>query len=959
MTDFNHGFAPVRPALPLAELDATLHELEHRRTGARLVWLDRDEENKTFGIAFPTLPFDDTGVFHILEHSVLCGSDRYPVKEPFVELLKHSMNTFLNAMTFPDKTLYPISSRNGKDFLNLMRVYLDAVFHPAIYHRPEIFAQEGWHYELDEAGRASYKGVVFNEMKGAFADADELMESAMNRALFPDTPYRYVSGGDPEAIPDLTYERFLESHRTFYAPSNSLIFLDGAVDLETVLRVLDEEYLSGFDRTARTAVPAPQAAVDGGEETVLYEVGSEAEEQGRTRIAWGRVIGSFSGRERLIAAQVLADVLCGSNQAPLSRAILSRGLAENVLLQVVDGVAQPWLRLEARNLKTEDAAEVERVLFDELRRLAAEGIDRVKLEASMARLEFQLRERDFGSLPQGLVFCIQALESWLYGGAPEANLEVGDLFDRLRAKISEGYFEQLLRGLLLENPHRCRVTLIPSRTAGEARRQREEDRLSRAQAGWSEEDRAAVRSRQAALLAWQEQEDTPEQLATLPCLTLEDVDPEPEQLPLRQAQLAGLPVLLHPVNAGGIVYLRLYFDADGCSEEELSQLSFLCRLLGHMATTARSAGEVDDLVRLRCGSLHCYVANFAVPDGRTACRTRLCVSLSALEDRLEDALALVGEILTGTVLSDEDAARDLLRQARMKGMQQVIMSGHAAAFGRLAAQFSACGVADECANGFAAYQWLKRQEERWDWSALRPALEELLSRIVCRSRLTLSVTGEADGIAPAAAEALASVLPEGTACGGCALVPWGVRREGIVIPADIAFACRGGDRGAGEAGLWKLAGHIVSLDYLWNTIRVRGGAYGAGLVVREGGLLSCYSYRDPSGARSLERYLGCADFLRQYCAAGPDLTGAIIGTISDGEPLLTARGKGQMADALYWQGISYAERCRRRKEILEATPEALAALAARLEETLASGGVCIIGGQAQVDACAPEHVLSI
>lgn len=473
-----HGFTEIRQA-PLPELDATLHEMEHAQTGARLVWLERDEENKTFGIAFPTLPGDDTGVFHILEHSVLCGSDRYPVKEPFVELLKHSMNTFLNALTFPDKTLYPISSRNPKDFLTLMRVYLDAVFHPAIYHNPAIFRQEGWRYEFDADGQPHYKGVVFNEMKGAFADADELETNALNRALFPDTPYRFVSGGDPACIPDLTYEQFLAAHRKFYAPSNALIFLDGAVDLDAVLQVMDEEYLRGFARSERTVFPPLQAPVDGGVQRIEYEVASEAEEPGRTRLAYGFVLGSYADRETLVATEVLAQVLAGDNESPLCRAVLSRQLAKDLMLRVYDSVAQPWLQMEITDLHAENAAAAEQAVLDELRRLAEQGIDRAKLEAALARREFEMRERDFGPYTPGVGLCMQTLESWLYGDRPEANLQVGALFDSLRAKMREGYFEELLRRIFLENPHKAKVVLTPSHTAGEARRQAEADRLAR------------------------------------------------------------------------------------------------------------------------------------------------------------------------------------------------------------------------------------------------------------------------------------------------------------------------------------------------------------------------------------------------------------------------------------------------------------------------------------------------
>ena len=384
---------------------------------------------------------------------MLCGSDRYPVKEPFVELLKHSMNTFLNALTFPDKTLYPISSRNPKDFLTLMRVYLDAVFHPAIYHNPAIFRQEGWRYEFDADGKPHYKGVVFNEMKGAFADADELETNALNRALFPNTPYRFVSGGDPACIPDLTYEQFLAAHRKFYAPSNALIFLDGAVDLDTVLRVLDEEYLRSFARSERTVFPPLQAPVDGGVQRIEYEVASEAEEPGRTRLGYGFVLGSYADRETLVAAGVLAQVLAGDNESPLCRAVLSRQLAKDLMLRVYDSVAQPWLQMEITDLQRRKRGRRRAgSVLDELRRLAEQGIDRAKLEAALARREFEMRERDFGPYTPGVGLCMQTLESWLYGGRPEANFQVGALFDSLRAKMREGYFEELLRRIFLRKP---------------------------------------------------------------------------------------------------------------------------------------------------------------------------------------------------------------------------------------------------------------------------------------------------------------------------------------------------------------------------------------------------------------------------------------------------------------------------------------------------------------------------
>ncbi len=943
-----HGFTVTR-TVPLAELDAELIQMTHDRTGLSLVWLRRDEENKTFGIAFKTLPWNDTGVFHILEHSVLCGSQKYPVKEPFVELLKNSMNTFLNALTFPDKTFYPISSRNDKDFLNLTRVYLDAVFRPAIYEKPEIFGQEGWHYEFDANGAPGYKGVVFNEMKGAFADADELTCNAMNRALFPNTPYAFVSGGDPAHIPDLTYEEFIRSHRRFYAPSNAYVYLDGALDIHAVLALLNDEYLSAMTRTECPNPMLIQPPVDGGTQQIEYEIGADEDETGKMRMAWGSVIGTFADREKLTAIQALADVLCGSNQAPLNKAILSQGLAEEVSLRVNDGVAQPWAQLEVRNFRADRREAVEQTIRATLEKQVRDGIDRAPLDAALANLEFQLRERDYGSYPQGLIFGFSALESWLYGGAPEANLEGGDLFERLRAKIADGYFEQLIRDVLLENPHCCRVVLTPSKTLGAERRKREAERLAREAAAWSEADKAHLRARQQTLEAWQHSADTPEQLATLPHLQLADVSAQPERLATETGSCAGLPVLGHAVNSNGIVYASLYFNVEDCAEAELPPLSFLCELLGKTAPRRSSVEQLTNRTRLLCGNLSFDVASYQGEAGVPP-RVKLCVRFSALEHRLTEAVQLVAEILTETLLDDEAAVRDILRQVKMTAFEQLVMAGHRVAIGRVNAQYFASGVADECANGFAAYQWFKSAEEHWNWAQLRPTLAALLHRVFVKNRLTVSITGDADRFAPAVAELLAAALPEGTAAGEMTLRPWGVRRERITIPADIAFAARGGNIGA-YSGALPLAARIVSLAHLWNVVRVQGGAYGVGLLARDSGLLCCYSYRDPNGAQSLQKYLTCGDFLRTFAAGAPDLTGFIIGAVSDASPLLTPRLKGATADSFHWRGLTHERRCALRHALLHSAPGDLVALADRMESTLAAGGVCIIGGANQV-----EHV---
>ncbi len=950
-----HGFL-VERAVPLAELDGTLYEMVHEKTGLKLCWVKRPEENKTFAVTFRTLPWNNTGVFHILEHSVLCGSDKYPVKEPFVELMKNSMNTFLNAMTFPDKTMYPVSSRNDKDYLNLMRVYLDAVFCPAIYHKPEIFRQEGWHYEFDGNGEAGYKGVVFNEMKGAFADADELYVMLAERSMFPETPYGFVSGGDPESIPDLSYEEFLEAHRKFYSPSNGFVFLDGDLDLDAVLTILDGEYLSGFDRGQAVPVPAPQKAVDGGTQTATYEIGPEEDEKGKTRLSYGFVAGDFSELEKQTALNVLADVLCGDNMAPLSRAILDQKLAAAVTMYLSDSVQQPWMTLNLRDLESRNCDKAEKVLFAELERQAAGALDHDRVKASLANWEFKMRERDFGSYPLGLILGFQVMDSWLYGGRPEAKLEVGDQFRNLRKKLDEGYFEDLIRETFLSNPHKCKVVLEPSKTAGEARRQREADRLAREAAAWTPEKKAELLARQEKLEAWQHSEDTQENLAKLPRLTLEDIQGDPEDQPTEVLTLHGTPLLLHRLETGGISYVNLYFDASGCGQEELSCLSFLCELLGQVDTERSTAEELANRTRLLCGNLGFQVMPYRKEAGDFG--VNFCAGFSALDQNLDKALDLVTEILTQTRLEgQEDMVRDLLRQAKLQQFQSIVMGGHVVARERAAAQLLPYYVAQECAGGYAYYDWLRNQENAWNYEALTKALTTLYRRAVNGAALTLSLTGHESG-----AETLAQGvmgLPRGeTTANGQALKPWGLRREGIAIPADIAFAARMGVLGQ-YSGQVALATKILDLSYLWNVIRVQGGAYGAWMLSARDGLAGCLSFRDPNAKASLEKYMGCGDFLRQFCAGGPDLTGAIIGTVSDASRLLTPRMRGQAADQFYWEGLSYETRCRQRQELLSATVEDLLALAEPLDRALQNSAVCVVGGQNQLEECGLDQILAI
>lgn len=942
---------------PLPEIEATLHKMVHLRSGAQLIWLERKDENKTFSVTFRTLPWDDSGVFHILEHSVLCGSEKYPVKEPFVELLKSSLNTFLNAMTYPDKTCYPVCSKNDKDFLNLIDVYMDGVFHPLIYQKPEILGQEGWHYAFHDDGSVHYKGVVYNEMRGVFADPESLMENEMNRLLFPENCYRFVSGGDPKSIPTLTQDRFLEAHRRFYHPANAYFVLDGDLNLEEVLPLLDG-YLSLYDRAQAQEI-APivrQKPVFSEEREVLYEIGPEEPAENRSMLGFGYVLGDYSCREEIVAMSVLGDVLCGSNHAPLRKALLDAGLAEDVYLAVVDGVFQPWALLEVKNLRKDNSESVKKVISATLENLVKDGLDREQLSASLASYEFKMRERDFGSMPKGLVFALTVLEGWLYGGDPVQNLLVGDLFDTLREKMQKGYFEKLIDRFLLHNSHACCVKMIPSAGIGGERRAEESAKLQRISSSWSEAERTVYLSAEKTLEAWQNSEDSPEALASLPVLTLEDLKSDPEKIPCKVDSYRSVPVLRHEISTGGIIYVNLYFDLYGYGDEDFSRLAFLKCLLSDLPTLKHTGPQTQALIRLLCGNLDFEIVSYTKPNNRDSAHAKFLVSFSTLPKNLQKAVELTAEILEQTVLDDDRAVLDLLRQYRIGFYQSVTASGLNAAVSRVAASVGVDGAIGECVGGLTFYRWLQNLER--DFSSHYPVvlnqMKQDIVNIFALDRLTVSVTQNESGAEETVIDSLYPLLPRD---GGekrpnfVAVKP--KTREGIVVSSDVCHAVKGGwlvENGGEFSERARLAARIASLSYLWNVIRVQGGAYGAGLLIRESGFAGCYSFRDPNAKNSLAAYDSLLEFLTDFCNSCTDLTSFIIGAVADASPLLTPRMQASVSDSDYFRAVSFEQRSILRQQMLQTRPKDLLALAPAIGETVKQGGFCVVGSKEQIDA---------
>lgn len=953
--DCMHGFI-VRSVRELPEQKATMYQLEYQKNGAQLIWMDNGEANKLFSIAFQTLPTDDTGVFHILEHSVLCGSDRFPVREPFVELIKSSMNTFLNAMTFPDKTVYPVSSRNETDFMNLTRVYLDAVFAPAIYQNRHIFEQEGWHYACTDADREPiYKGVVFNEMKGAFSSVNSRVYNGINRLLFPNSCYRFVSGGDPKQIPKLTYEQFLATHRACYHPSNARIYLDGNVPLDRVLALLDE-YLSRYEAApvAEVMLQQPVSAVQAVE---YYPIGEEEAPAGKTQVALGRLVCRYDDMKTQLAMSVLNSYLAGSNEAPLMRAVLQKGLAEDLSLSVLDGVAQIGWMLRAVNTEYEKRGELKATIRETVETLLQQGLDREELSAAIDQLEFRMRDLEE---PRGLERNLAALSSWLYGGDPAQYLLLDEPFAALRSELHTSYYENLLRELFLDDAHTVEFCLLPSKTLAAKETKAERDELAAKKAAWTSEELQQLLEQNQSLQTWQSQADTPESLATLPVLPISEVGLLPEKTATERLQLEGVPVLFHPTTDGGILHFNLYISLADCAPERLSDFAMLAGLPGNLPTRQHTVVELQRELKRTIGSWSMQVQTYSVRDRSDCCKPYFTVQCSVLPGKLARAVELIAEMLKDTVYDGESVPliRDILMQEREGMRRSLVSNGHSFAMLRARSHVHAATLAGELTGGYTYYGYLNRFAESFDTriADFGAYAGQVRDTLLSSARLTVSVTAEQ--FPQEALRNLISMLnkPGAVAAPDVMLLqPDGVcKKEWIQIPSGVSYAVSADHLnryGMQDNGVLEVLSMILSYEYLWNEIRVRGGAYGSGFRVGDKGTIGFYSYRDPSPLRSLEIYRNTSAFIRNFCAQDGDFTRYIISTIGRTEPLRSPGAKGIAADADVFSGITYEDHKRLRAEMLQAKKEDLLSYCDLLDSLASKHPVCVVGSADAAKEC--------
>lgn len=948
-----HNFK-ITKSTRLPEKQAALWEMEHAVSGARLCWLETQDENKTFAISFKTIPQDSTGVFHILEHSVLCGSRKYPVKKPVVELLKTSLQTFLNAFTFPDKTIYPLSSVNNKDFLNLISVYMDAVFHPSLLTTPDIFRQEGWHYEFDkENGTPSFQGVVLNEMKGMCASPVFALECAMNRRLFPDNCYRYNSGGSPQHITELTYSQFCRAHETYYTPSNARILLAGKVELEQVLMLLDKCLPSPAVRRDDFEIPLQKPVLSPNEE-IPYAIGKEELRAGRTIFSAGYVIGTFRERKHILGASVLADYLAGSDQGPLKRAVLERGLGQDVRVSVHDGIQQPWISCEVWNTDPEKIPELKGVMSETLHALSEKGLEKSLLSACLQQTAFRLHDEDAGSFPKGINEVLSILDSWNYGGEPCQNLIYGHTLKALEEGIDGGFFEDLLRALFLDNPHAAQITLVPSPSLEEKLQRQETKTAADRAASWSKDMRHAFRRETDLLRQWQESPDSKEDIKSLPCLRLEDADPSPRRYEMDLGTEDGVLVLRHKTESS-LTYLTVYFNASFLQPEELPQAALLCRMLGRFPTAGHTAAQLQMLIREHIGELSFWPEVFEQKDS-SKCGVYLAARCVCLKEREEEAVALLAEILTESKFEDTALLKELLEQTAMEMQMYILSQGNLFGILRADAYQTCSGAARERLCGLSFSRWIQEQLSCADTACvpLLSGIGRLYTRLITARRMTVSISS--DRSLPMARRLIHAVPPgndsETSLLSSCR--PLGFRQEGLIIPSSVGFAVQASNiknHGGSYSGSLCVLANVLSYNYLWNEIRVLGGAYGAGFTARSDGGIFFYTYRDPNPARSLNRFEKAGEFLRGFCCAVQDPDRMILGALSASDPVLSTRAQLTLMESRYFKGISYEDVKHIRQDLLSTGKKELLNFCGTLENMKKEQNICVVAGESMLRQC--------
>ena len=929
--------------------------LRHKKSGARIAILSNNDDNKVFYIGFRTPPEDETGVPHIIEHTTLCGSKKFPVKDPFIELAKGSLNTFLNAMTYPDKTVYPVASCNDQDFKNLMDVYLDAVFNPNITKYEEIFKQEGWHYELTgKDDELKINGVVYNEMKGAYSSPDEVLSSQIYRSLFPDNTYSKDSGGNPEYIPKLTYEAYLDFYHKYYHPSNSYIYLYGDMDVVERLEWLDKEYLSLYDYKKVNSEINKQPAFDEIKNVeAQYSITMDDSQENKTYLSYNRVVGDTLDEMLYQAFDVLDYALVSSPGAPVKQALIDAGIGDDVYGSYDAGILQPVFSFVAKNANASQADEFESIIENTLKEVVKTGINKEALLAGINSSEFKFREADFGQFPKGLLFGLNCLDSWLFDDMkPFIHLECLGTFAKLRKAVDTDYFEKLIQEYLLDNTHGSSVTVKPKRGLGNEREEALANELSDYKASLSDEEIKKLIEDTEHLKKYQEEPSSDEDLRKLPMLTRADMKKNAMPFSNIEDELLDVKVVRHDIESNGIDYISFLFDAGDFAQSELGYLGFFTNALGLVSTEKYSYTDLANATNIYTGGISTGTASHPDIKDRNNFVFKFEVKLKVLEKNLDKALELMEQMLLSSDFTDTKRLGELVAQINARLQANLSSSGHLVAAMRSMSSFSRYALYQDELKGIAFYRSICRIEKELSESpkSVSDKLAAIAKKLFARNRMLISFTGnnEAYGNAKPSLEKVIAGFDKMSAVGNQAEVHFNTAKEAFIDASQIQYVAKTGDficEGYEYTGALRLLRIILSYDYLWINVRVKGGAYGCMNTFLRSGESYFVSYRDPNLSDTLDVYDRIPEYIKSFSPDERDMTKYIIGTFSALDTPMNPEAKGSRSLSAYLEGITYEQIQKERNEILNAQPEDIRRLADLVEAVLKKDSICVIGNE--------------
>lgn len=949
-----HGFQVDR-AVYVKELDSQAYEMRHVQSGARLLYIQNEDDNKVFSISFRTTPTDSTGVPHICEHSTLCGSRKFPLKEPFVELVKGSLNTFLNAMTFPDKTMYPVASRNAIDFKNLMDVYLDAVFFPNMLKDKEVLMQEGWHYEMASADSPlTYSGVVYNEMKGVFSSPDAQLERHVMDNLFPDTTYGVESGGDPDCIPQLTQEAFAAFHAKYYHPANSYIFLYGDMDIDSTLAFINDEYLSHFHVEPIDSAIARQIPTGSVIKSYPYGIANDEKTAHKTLHSLTYVVDDAIDTTLGLAFKVLTYVLLQSPAAPLKKALVDAGVGKDISGDFQDGLLQPLWSIAVNGSDPEEQEKILPVVRQVLEDMVAHGIDKTMLEGALNRVEFTLREADFAGRPKGLIYGIRCMDTWLYDKDPLEPLRYEDALKTLRTGMKNGYYEHILQKYILDNPYFALVSLVPQPGLTEEHDKAMAEKLAAYKATLSAADIEQIMAATQALKKRQATPDSPEALLTIPTLSRSDLEQKAESIVMHEEDAAGIHICHVPDFTNGITYLNAYFDLHGMTAEDIPYVYLLSDLLGDLDTKEHSYMEIASLIDLHTGGIDSNVSAFSDRTDNKKYMPVFKLKTKVLSQNLDKAISLLKEISLDTVFTNTDRLVELIEETKAGWDMDAFRRGHTIVMHRVLSYVSP--VEAFCDAGeLSYYEFISRiaAQIRENSAAVAARLEQTMKKIFTRTAMTLEITSDEDdkNNAVSLLPTWTQALPTGEKQTSLCQFALTQKNEGIMTSGKVQYVAKGGnfrDHGYAYTGSLMVLDTILQYGYLWTKIRVQGGAYGAFTRFYDNGDMVLCSYRDPNLGHSIDAYNALADYLDDFNVSDREMTKYVIGTLSRIDIPLTPSLRGDKAMNRYFTGTTQEAAQARRDQLLQTTAADIRALAPLIRAVMKDNNVCVMGNEAKI-----------